>query len=130
VGKAHGYELDRGHITDFLAAVGIGLTSQYLEGIGRRLVGGLIGKVAGRMVGRVARGATGVAFSFATTYALGYVAMQYYAGGRTMSAQTLREGFTSMLGRARTLQAQYAPQIEQQARTLDVGRIVEMVRGR
>jgi len=130
LGKAHGYELDRGHITDFLATVGIGLTGQYLEGIGRRLVGGLIGKVAGRMAGRVARGATGVAFSFATTYALGHVAMQYYAGGRTMSSQVLRDAFASALGRARALQTQYAPQIEQQARTLDVGRIVEMVRGR
>lgn len=130
VGRAHGYELDRGHVTDFLATVGVGLTGQYLEGIGRRLVGGLMGKVAGRMAGRVARGATGAAFSFATTYALGHVALAYYAGGRSMSTRMLRDAFASAIGRAKALQAEYAPQIERQARTLDVGRIVDLVRAR
>jgi len=28
IGKAHGYELDRGHIKDLLAAMGVGLTGQ------------------------------------------------------------------------------------------------------
>jgi hypothetical protein len=32
IGNHYGYELDRGHITDFLATVGIGLTSQAVEG--------------------------------------------------------------------------------------------------
>jgi uncharacterized protein (DUF697 family) len=129
VGAAHGYELDRGHIKDLLATMGVGLTGQYLEDIGRKLIGGLLGKVGGRMAGGLARGATGVAFSFATTYALGQVARRYYAGGRTMSTQMLKDAYASMLTQARGLQAQYAPQIEQQARTVDVGRIVQMVRG-
>ncbi len=128
IGKAHGYELDRGHVKDFLATVGVGLTGQYLEEIGRKLIGGLFGKGAGRMVGGLARGATGMAFSFATTYALGHVAKRYYAGGRTMNAQMLKEAFAAMLGQAKSLQQQYAPQIEQQARTVDVARIVQMVR--
>lgn len=128
IGKAHGYELDRGHVKDFLATVGVGLTGQYLEEIGRKLIGGLFGKAAGRMVGGVARGATGIAFSFATTYALGHVAKRYYAGGRTMNAQMLKDAFAAMLGQAKSLQQQYQPQIEQQARTVDVARIVQMVR--
>lgn len=128
IGKAHGYELDRGHVKDFLATVGVGLTGQYLEEIGRKLIGGLFGKAAGRMVGGLARGATGIAFSFATTYALGHVAKRYYAGGRTMNAQMLKDAFGAMLGQAKSLQRQYAPQIEQQARTVDVARIVQMVR--
>jgi hypothetical protein len=107
----------------------VGLTGQYLEDIGRKLIGGLLGKVAGGMAGGLARGATGVAFSFATTYALGQVARRYYAGGRTMSTQMLKDAYASTLTQARGLQAQYAPQIEQQARTVDVGRIVQMVRG-
>ncbi len=94
-----------------------------------KLIGGLFGKAAGRMVGGLARGATGVAFSFATTYALGHVAKRYYAGGRTMNTQMLKDAFAQMLGQAKSLQTQYAPQIEQQARTVDVGRIVQMVRG-
>lgn len=130
IGKAHGYELDRGHVKDFLATVGVGLTGQYLEEIGRKLIGGLFGKAAGRMAGGLARGATGVAFSFATTYALGHVAKRYYAGGRTMSAQMLKDAFAAMLREAKSLQQQYAPQIEQQARSIDVARIVQMVRSR
>ena len=128
IGKAHGYELDRGHIKDLLAAMGVGLTGQYLEEIGRKLIGGLFGKVAGRMAGGLARGATGVAFSFATTYALGKVAVRYYAGGRTMSTQMLKDAFDGMVREARGLQGRYQPQIEQQARTIDVNRIVQMVR--
>ena len=128
VGKAHGYELDRGHIKDLLATLGVGLTGQYLEEIGRKLIGGLFGKVAGRMVGGLAGGATGVAFSFATTYALGKVAMRYYAGGRTMSTQMLKDAFDGLVQEARGLQGRYQPQIEQQARTIDVNRIVQMVR--
>ncbi len=128
IGKAHGYELDRGHIKDLLAAMGVGLTGQYLEEVGRKLIGGLFGKVAGKMAGSLARGATGVAFSFATTYALGKVAVRYYAGGRTMSTQMLRDAFDGVVQEARGLQRQYQPQIEQQARTIDLNRIVQMVR--
>jgi uncharacterized protein (DUF697 family) len=128
IGKAHGYELDRGHIKDLLAAMGVGLTGQYLEDVGRKLIGGLFGKVAGGMAGALARGATGAAFSFATTYALGQVARRYYAGGRTMNTQMLKDAYTSVLGQARGLQAQYMPQIEQQARKVDVAQIVQMVR--
>lgn len=128
IGTAHGYELDRGHVKDFLATVGVGLAGQYLEEIGRKLIGGLFGQAAGRMAGALARGATGVAFSFATTYALGHVAKRYYAGGRTMDAQTLKDAFASLLEQARSLQSQYRPQIEQQAQMVDVNRIVQMVR--
>jgi len=128
IGKAHGYELDRGHIKDLLATMGVGLTGQYLEDIGRKVLGGLLGKVGGRMAGGLARGATGVAFSFATTYALGQVAKRYYAGGRSMSTQMLKDSYAAMLSQAKGLQSQYAPQIEQQARTVDVNSIVQMVR--
>ena len=129
IGKDHGYELDRGHIKDLLATMGVGLTGQYLEDIGRKVLGGLLGRMAGGMAGGLARGATGAAFSFATTYALGQVAKRYYAGGRVMSTQTLKDSYASVFAQAKGLQAQYAPQIEQQARTVDVSRIVQMVRG-
>jgi uncharacterized protein (DUF697 family)/tellurite resistance protein len=129
IGQAHGYALDRGHVREFLAAAGAGLAGQYLEVLGRRLAGGLIGGMAGRMAGGIARGATGAAFSFATTWALGQVARRYYAGGHTMTQQMLRETYQSMLGQARGLQGRYAPQIEQQARGIDVNRLVDMVRG-
>ena len=129
IGKAYGNELDQGHIKEFLATVGVGLTSQYLEQFGRKLLGGLLGKVAGKTVGGLGRAATGVAFSFATTYALGQVARRYYAGGRQMSTQLLQDTFQQLLGPAKQLQSQYLPQIEQKANSLDAGQIMAMVRG-
>ena len=130
IGKTYGHELDQGHIREFLATVGVGLTSQYLEQFGRKLLGGLLGKVAGKTVGKMGSAATGIAFSFASTYALGQVAKRYYAGGREMSAQLLQESFQNLLGPAKQLQSQYLPQIQQKAKTLDAGQIMAMVGGK
>jgi uncharacterized protein (DUF697 family)/tellurite resistance protein len=129
IGKAHGVELDQGHIREFLATVGVGLTSQYLEQFGRKLLGGLLGKMAGKTAGRIGGAATGMAFSFASTYALGHVAKRYYAGGRQMSTQLLQESFQGLLGPAKQMQTQYLPQIQQRAQTLDATQIMNLVRG-
>lgn len=130
VGKAHGYALDQGHIKEFLAAAGVGLTSQYLEQFGRKLLGGLLGKAAGKTFGKAGGAATGMAFSFATTWALGQVAKRYYAGGRVMSTALLRQTFQDLLGPAKQMQTQYLPQIQQQARSLDMAQVMNLVRGR
>ena len=82
-----------------------------------------------RTVGRVGGAATGMAFSFATTYALGQVAKRYYAGGRVMSTALLQDSFQSLLGPAKQMQAQYLPQIQQKAQTLDAAKVLAMVRG-
>jgi uncharacterized protein (DUF697 family)/uncharacterized tellurite resistance protein B-like protein len=129
IGKSYGYELDSGHIKEFLATVGVGLASQYLEQAGRKLIGGLFGKLAGGLVGSLARGATGMAFSFASTYALGQLAKRYYGGGRTMSTQVLKQTFDQLLSPAKELQAKYAPQIQEKARNLNVSDVMAMVRG-
>ena len=129
IGKAHGVSLDQGHIKEFIAAAGVGLTSQYLEQFGRKLLGGLLGKMAGKTFGNIGGAATGMAFSFATTYALGQLAKRYYAGGRVMNTQVLRDSFQNLLGPAKQMQTQYLPQIQQQAGTLDMGRVMAMVRG-
>lgn len=129
IGLAHDVELDRGHIKEFIAAAGVGMASQYVEQFGRKLLGGLLGKVAGKTLGNIGQAATGMAFSFATTYALGQVAKRYYAGGRVMSTAMLRESFQDLLGPAKQLQTEYLPQIRQKAATLDAGQIMSMVRG-
>ena len=129
IGRAHGVSLDQGHIKEFIAAAGVGLTSQYLEQFGRKLLGGLLGKAAGKTFGKVGGAATGMAFSFATTYALGQLAKRYYAGGRRMDTAMLRDTFQNLLGPAKQMQTQYLPQIRQQAETLDMGRVMAMVRG-
>jgi len=128
IGKAHGVTLDQGHIKEFIAAAGVGLTSQYLEQFGRKLLGGLLGKAAGKTFGKIGGAATGMAFSFASTYALGQVARRYYAGGRQMSTELLRETFQSLLGPAKQLQTQYLPQIQQKAATLDAGQVMALMR--
>lgn len=129
IGQSHGVDLDQGHIKEFIAAAGVGLTSQYLEQFGRKLLGGLLGKAAGKTFGKIGSAATGMAFSFATTYALGQVAKRYYAGGRTMNKSMLQDTFQSLLGPAKQLQTQYLPQIEQKARNLDMNQIMNLVRG-
>ncbi|MDZ4098073.1 MAG: DUF533 domain-containing protein [Methylophilaceae bacterium] len=129
IGKAHGYQLDKGHITEFLTTAGVGMTSQYLEQFGRKLIGGLLGQIAGGMGKGIGRAATGMAFSFATTYALGHLAKRYYSGGRQMETAVLRDTFQQLLGPAKNLQQQYIPQIQQKASTLDAGSIMNMVRG-
>ncbi len=128
IGKAHGVELDQGHIKEFLATVGVGLTSQYVEQIGRKLIGGLIGKAAGGLLGGLSGAATGMAFSFASTYALGHVAKRYYAGGRVMSTELLRRTFQETLGPAKSLQTQYLPAIRQRASTLNATEVMQLVR--
>lgn len=129
IGKAHGVELDQGHIKDFIAAAGVGLTSQYLEQFGRKLLGGLLGKAAGKPFGNMGSAATGMAFSFATTYALGQLAKRYYAGRRVMNTALLRETFENLLGPAKQMQTQYLPQIRERATTLNMGSVLSILRG-
>ena len=64
-------------------------------------------------------------FSFATTYALGRLAVRYYGGGRTFSAAVLKDTYAGLLGEAKTLETQYLPAIRERARTLDVKEILQ-----
>ena len=129
VGQAHGVSLDQGHIKEFIAAAGVGLTSQYIEEFGRKLLGGLLGKAGGKLIGGLGSQATGMAFSFASTYALGHLAKRYYAGGRVMSTDLLRQTYQGLLGSGKTLQQQHLGDIQARASTLDAGEVMRMVRG-
>jgi uncharacterized protein (DUF697 family)/tellurite resistance protein len=128
IGQAHGYELDKGHAKEFIAAAGVGLAGQYLEQFGRKLLGGLLGKAAGGLGRSLGGAATGIAMSFATTYALGQLAKRYYASRRQISSGVLRETYESLLGPAKQLQTQYLPQIQQRAGSIDSAQIMSMVK--
>ena len=128
IGQAYGHQLDKGHIREFLATAGVGLTSQYVEQFGRKLLGGLLGSVAGGLGRGLGRAGAGAALSFATTYALGQLAKRYYSGGRQMNTALIQQTYQSLLGQAKQLQGQYSPEIEQKARTLDAGQVMQMVR--
>ena len=133
MGKAHGYELDSSHIKDFLATLGVGLTSQYLEQAGRKLLGGLLKKVGGGalggMIGGVGKQAVSSGMSFASTYALGHVALSYYAGGRKLSTDMLKDAYQRVFGEGQQLQAQYLPEIRERAKTINMTEIMNLVRG-
>ncbi len=128
VGKAYGFELDSGHVKDFVATVGVGLTSQYLEQAGRKLLGGLLGRVGGGLLGGLGKQAVSSGMSFATTYALGHVAKRYYAGGRKLSTQMLKDAYANVMQEAQGMQTRYLPQMQEKARTIDVKQIMSMVR--
>jgi uncharacterized protein (DUF697 family)/tellurite resistance protein len=128
IGKAHGYELDSGHVKDFLATAGVGLTSQYLEQAGRKLLGGLLGRVGGSLLRGVGNQAVSSGMSFASTYALGHVAKTYYAGGRTLSAQMLKDAYARMTQEAKALQARHLPAIQERARGLNPAKVLDLVR--
>ena len=130
IGKAYGHELDRSSIKEFLAAAGIGIGSQVIEGFARKLIGGFGKKLGGKLAGRIANEATGSAFSFASTYAIGHLAMRYYAGGRKLGGSELKALYAPLNSEAKQLHERYAPEIQQRSRTLDATSILNMVRGK
>lgn len=120
VGQEHGYTLDSGHIREFLAVAGVGMTSQVFEGYARKLFGKAAKKAMGKSGKKVAVGATGALLSFATTYGLGQVAKVYYAGGRTLTQGQIQGVFEQQLERGKTLFAQHQGAVQEQSRTLNL----------
>jgi hypothetical protein len=53
----------------------------------------------------------------------------HYAGGRTMNTGVLRDTFQNLLKPAKELQTQYLQQMRQQAETIDMNRVMGMIRG-
>jgi len=128
IGKSYGYPMDMSHAKDFIATLGVGLTGQYLEQFGRKLLGGLLGGVGGGLGRTVGRQVASSGMTFATTYAIGRVAQRYYAGGRTLDAATLKQTFTGLLDDARGLAPRYREQIEQKAATIDTRSLASLVK--
>ncbi len=128
VGKVYGYELERGHIKDFLATVGVGLTSQVVEGFTLQLIGSFSRRLTGGLLGGLMGQAAGSAVAFASTYALGQVARKYYASGRSLSAAQLKDVFSEMLANGRSLQSRYSGDIVQRARQVNVTELLPLAR--
>jgi uncharacterized protein (DUF697 family)/tellurite resistance protein len=128
VGASYGYNLDSGHIKDFVATVGVGLGSQVLEGYAERLIGGFARHLGGRLLGGLATQAIGSGVAFASTYALGQVAKRYYASGRTLSAGQLKEVFATMLSEAKAKQVNYSGDIAARARQTNILDLMPIVR--
>ena len=104
IGKSFGYEMDQSYIKDFIATLGVGLTSQYLEVLARKILGGVFGGIG--------RQAASSGMSFGVTYALGQVAKQYYAGGRKLDSAELKGMFSKIMADAATMKDKYAQTIQ------------------
>jgi uncharacterized protein (DUF697 family) len=128
IGQAHGYELDAGHIKEFIATLGVGLAGQYLEQLGRKLLGGLLGAVLGGMGGAVGRQAASSGMAFATTWAIGQVAKQYYGGGRALDAAKLQAAFAPLVAQGQALVQRYGGEIAERARGIDVRNLPALIK--
>jgi uncharacterized protein (DUF697 family)/tellurite resistance protein len=127
IGKQHGYELDQGHIKEFIAALGVGLTGQYLEQFGRKLLGGLLGSVFGGLGRAAGRQAASSGMAFASTWALGQVAKQYYAGGRKLDMEKLKTAFAPLVQQGQAMVQQYGPQIAERAKSINVNALPQLI---
>lgn len=128
VGQHYGYDLDRGHLKDFLATVGVGMTSQVVEGYARTLLGGFLKKSMGRAAGTMGKAATSSALSFATTYALGQAARTYYRQGRNISMDDLKAQFQTYVEDGKQLFDQHEGAVRQRADTINPTDLLSMVR--
>lgn len=129
IGARYGFSLDRGHVKEFLATVGVGLGSQVLEGYARNLLGGLLKKTLGKTAARIGKAAVGPAMSFASTWALGQVARSYYGEGRRLDVAALKSLFARKVAEGRALFPKYEGQVVEQARNVNVSDLVGLVRG-
>jgi uncharacterized membrane protein YebE (DUF533 family) len=129
IGQAHGQQMDANQIRDLAATLGIGAAAQVMEGAVRNLLGGAAASILGGLLGGTAGLAAGAAVTFASTYALGHVAKQYYAQGRRLSAADLRTLFARFQGEARALYPKVQSQVQSQAKSLNVQQLLSGLRG-
>ena len=125
IGQSYGQKLDVNQVKDLAGTLGLGAAAQVMEGVVRKLVGGVTGGLFGGLVGGAGGMAAGVAVTFAATYALGHVAKQYYAQGRRLSTQDLRELFQRFQGDAKEIFPKVQDEIKSQAKSLNLKSLLE-----
>ncbi len=128
IGRAHGYALDQGSIRELLAIAGVGLTGQVLEGYARKLFGGALRGLAGKAVGGLGKTATSAVTTFGTTYAIGKVAEDYFAAGRTLDQTRIRAVFARELERGRSLFDRYQGDVRERASTTNLTELTRQLR--
>jgi uncharacterized protein (DUF697 family) len=130
VGQHYGQQLNADQIKDLAGTLGIGAAAQMMEGVVRKVLGGLAGGLLGGLVGGATGLAAGAAVSFASTYALGHVAKQYYAQGRQLSADDLRALFARFQEEAKALFPKVRDQVQTQAKSLNLQSLLGPLQGR
>jgi tellurite resistance protein/uncharacterized protein (DUF697 family) len=128
VGQRYGQQLDANQVKDLAGTFGLGAAAQMVEGMVRKVLGGVASGLFGGLLGGATGVAAGMAVTFATTYALGHAAKQYYAQGRKLSADDLRALFTRFQGDARSLLPQVSGQIESLSRQVKLPDVLSQIR--
>jgi uncharacterized protein (DUF697 family)/tellurite resistance protein len=128
IGQRSGQQLDANQVRDLAGTLGIGAAAQVMEGVVRKVLGGVARGLLGGLVGGVAGVAAGAAVTFASTYALGHVAKQYYAQGRRLSSADLRALFARFQEEAKTIFPKIQDQVQAQARNLNLQNLVRTFR--
>lgn len=132
IGRQHGATGTQDQIRELVTAFGVGATSQVVESMARRVLGGVARQVGGGMLGGlfggVAGAATGVLVSFTTTYALGHAAVTYYRQGRTLSRADMRKLFQRFQEDAKTIYPRVEAEIREQAQGLDAEGLLAKLR--
>lgn len=129
IGQRHGQKLDSNQVKDLAATLGLGVAAQGMEGVVMNVIGGLTKGLLGGLVGGAARVATGAAISFSATYALGHVADQYYAQGRSLSRNDLLALFDRFKQDAKTIYPRVQSQIQARSGTLNLQSLLAGLRG-
>jgi len=124
IGQAYGQKMDADQVKDLAGTLGIGAAAQVAESAVRKLLGGLAGGLLGRALGGTTGLAAGAAVSFASTYALGHVAKQYYAQGRNLSGEDLRALFTRFQTEAKAIFPKVEQQVQAQAKSVNVKQLL------
>lgn len=130
IGQRHGQRLDASQVKDLATTLGLGAAAQAFEGVVMKVLGGVGGGLLGGLFGGATRVATGAAVTFAATYALGHVAEQYYAQGRKLSQQELKTLFARFRQEAATIYPKIQQQLQSEAGSLDMQKVLAMVQGR
>jgi uncharacterized membrane protein YebE (DUF533 family) len=133
IGRRHGVTGTKDQLKELVAAFGLGATSQVVEAMARRVLGGVArqvggGGMLGGMLGGLTSAATGAVVSFSTTYALGHAARTYYQRGRSLSRRDLRDLFQRFQADARALYPRLEAEVRAQAESLSAEDLLARVR--
>jgi len=128
IGQRYGQQLDANQVKDLAGTFGLGAAAQLVEGMVRKVLGGVASGILGGLLGGATGMAAGAAVTFASTYALGHAAKQYYAQGRKLSADDLRALFTRFQAEAQGLLPQVQGQIESLAKQVKLPEVMQQIR--
>ncbi len=129
IGERSGQAGGGAQVKEMMATLGIGVVAQVMESVVRKTLGGFAGGLLGGMLGGAAGVAAGGVVTFATTYALGQAAHQYFAQGRTMSNSDFKALFSRLKGEGSELYPRVQTRISQLAQDNTLQSLIQSVRG-